>query len=90
MNIHSFEEVTEPGSERAPVLAVRHGRGRTGGSTFLDLLIQRARRAGRSVIIGDGDRGNATLANLYPPGDKLAESNRAVTILRMLAIGLRR
>lgn len=70
MNIHSFEEVTEPGSERAPVLAVRHGRGRTGGSTFLDLLIQRARRVGRSVIIGDGDRGNATLANLYPPGDK--------------------
>jgi len=70
MNIHSFEEATEPAAARTSVLAVRHGRGRTGGSTFLDLLIQRARRAGRSVIIGDGDRGNATLANLYPPGDK--------------------
>jgi hypothetical protein len=69
MNMHSIEEV-EDHSHRAPVLAVRHGRGRTGGSTFLDLLIQRARRAGRSVIIGDGDRGNATLASLYPPGDK--------------------
>jgi hypothetical protein len=69
MNMHSIEEA-EDHSHRAPVLAVRHGRGRTGGSTFLDLLIQRGRRAGRSVIIGDGGRGNATLASLYPPGDK--------------------
>ena len=51
-----------------PVLAVRHGRGRTGGSTLCDFLIQRARRAGRSVLIGDGDRRNATLAGFYPPG----------------------
>jgi hypothetical protein len=53
---------------RPPVLAVRFGRGRTGGSTLLDLLIQLCRQAGREVIIGDGDRGNATLAGLYPPG----------------------
>lgn len=67
MNIHSFEEVGEQeDGERAPVLAVRLGRGRTGGSTFLDLLIQRARRAGRNVIIGDGDKDPA-LANFYPP-----------------------
>ena len=29
-----------------PVLAIRRGRGRLGGSLFLDLLIQRARHAG--------------------------------------------
>ena len=50
------------------MLAVRHGRGRTGGSTFMDLLIQRARAANRLVIVGDGDLRNATLASLYPPG----------------------
>nr|WP_318655172.1 hypothetical protein [Methylocapsa sp. RX1] len=51
-----------------PVLVVRNGRGRTGGSTFLDFLIQRARIEGRSVLVGDGDRRNATLAALYAPG----------------------
>jgi hypothetical protein len=54
--------------ERKPILAVRFGRGRTGGTTFLDFLVQRARRAGRDLLIGDGDRNNATLSGLYPPG----------------------
>lgn len=54
--------------DEAPVLVVRHGRGRTGGTTMLNFLIERARLAGRSVLIGDGDRRNATLAGLYPPG----------------------
>src|SRR5271168_1363724 len=49
-------------------LVVRFGRGRTGGSTILDLLVQLARHVGREVVIGDGDRRNATLASLYPPG----------------------
>jgi hypothetical protein len=71
VNSQGIEVASETNDERPPVLAVRHGRGRTGGSTFLDLLIQRARLAGRSLIIGDGDRGNATLAGLYPPGDAL-------------------
>lgn len=53
---------------RVPVLMVRHGRGRTGGTTFADFVIQRARLAGRQVLIGDGDRRNASLAGLYPPG----------------------
>jgi hypothetical protein len=56
--------------ERPPVMVVRHGRGRTGGSTFADYLIQRARHAGRPILIGDGDRRNATLAGLYPPSEK--------------------
>jgi hypothetical protein len=50
-----------------PVLGIRLGRGRTGGSTFLDFLIQRARTAGRKVVIADGDIRNSTLAALYPP-----------------------
>jgi hypothetical protein len=54
--------------ERDLVLCMRHGRGRLGGSTLLDLLIQLGRAAGRSVLVGDGDRGNPTLSALYPPG----------------------
>ena len=50
------------------VLAVRMGRGRTGGSTLADWIIQCARQARRAVTIGDGDRRNPTLAGLYPPG----------------------
>ena len=50
------------------VLAVRMGRGRTGGSTLADWVIQTARHEGRSVAVGDGDRRNPTLAGFYPPG----------------------
>lgn len=58
---------TEP---RPNVLVVRLGRGRTGGSTALDWIIQRARSQGRDVLIGDGDSRNPTLAGYYPPGGK--------------------
>jgi hypothetical protein len=68
MNIHAIEEIEETGTERS-VLAIRFGRGRTGGTTFLDFLVQRTRRAGRAVVIADGDPNNATLADLYPPGE---------------------
>ncbi|MEK8121593.1 hypothetical protein WOB59_00285 [Methylocystis sp. IM4] len=61
-------EALAPSQDRELVLAVRHGRGRTGGSTFADYVIQRTRRGGREIIVGDGDRRNATLAGLYPPG----------------------
>jgi hypothetical protein len=57
---------SRPSADRKPVAAFRFGRGRTGGSTILDLIIQRARAAGRPVLIGDGDRRNPTLASLYP------------------------
>ncbi len=50
------------------VLAIRMGRGRTGGSTLADWMVQCARHAGRQVVIGDGDLRNPTLAGLYPPG----------------------
>ena len=68
MNTHILHDMTEVASDRAPVLAVRFGRGRTGGTTFLGYLIQRARRDGREILIADGDRNNATLSGLYPPG----------------------
>lgn len=60
-----------PGLDRErprPVLVVRLGRGRTGGSTCLDWIVQRARRQGRRALIGDGDKRNPTLSGLYPPG----------------------
>jgi hypothetical protein len=69
MNIHAIEEVKDVDQESRPVLAIRFGRGRTGGTTFLDFLIQRARTAGRTVTIADGDRKKPTLAGLYPPGE---------------------
>lgn len=61
-------KVAEESSTVRQVLAVRMGRGRTGGSTLLDWLVQRARTEGRGVAVGDGDRRNPTLAGLYPPG----------------------
>ena len=59
--------LTSDGTDRM-VLAVKMGRGRTGGSTLLDWLIQRARSEGRAIAIADADRRNPTLAGLYPPG----------------------
>lgn len=53
----------------SPVLAIRRGRGRLGGSTFLDLLIQRSRQAGRRMKPLDGDLRSGTLATLYPARD---------------------
>jgi len=61
----STPRASEP---KIPTLATRLGRGRLGGSTICDLLVQRGRRAGRLVMVADGDRRNPTLAGLYPPG----------------------
>lgn len=62
-----------------PILAVRLGRGRTGGTTGLDWLIQRAQANNRPIIVADGDKRNATLSGLYngktmsPPTDETAD-----------------
>ena len=50
-------------------LIVREGRGRLGGTMFLDLLIQRARANGRRVKPMDGDLKSRTLSTLYPSKD---------------------
>jgi hypothetical protein len=68
MNLHLIEE--EPsrqlsGGEQMK-LVDRFGRGRSGGTTFLDFLIQRALQANRRVMIGDGDVANPTLTSFYP------------------------
>ena len=61
------EEKLAPASSPARLnLIVREGRGRLGGSTFLDLVLQRAREAGRRVRPLDGDLKSRTLGTLYP------------------------
>lgn len=52
--------------ETAPVLAVGLGRGFGGKSTSLAELVWRAKSAGRSVIVADGDARSKTLAGLFP------------------------
>jgi hypothetical protein len=54
-------------------LLIRAGRGRTGGSSGLDLAIQRARHEGRRVKPLDGDLRSRTLATLYPAKDESGE-----------------
>ena len=54
-------------------LLVRRGRGRTGGSTGLDLWIQRGRAAGRRVKPLDGDLRSRTLSLRYPAQDAAGE-----------------
>ena len=49
-------------------LLVRFGRGRLGGTTYLDALAQRARLAGREVILVDADQRSPSLSRLYPTG----------------------
>ncbi|MHB0671726.1 hypothetical protein [Roseomonas mucosa] len=63
-------EPAEASKARGITVAMRHGRGRAGGSTFLDLLVQIGRAEGRPVLVADGDRRNPTLAGLYPPGSE--------------------
>jgi hypothetical protein len=69
MDIFNTSENPEPLPEVAqvkPRLLIRAGRGRTGGSTGLDLAIQRARHQGRRVKPMDGDLRSRTLSSLYP------------------------
>ncbi|TDH58100.1 hypothetical protein E2C06_34360 [Dankookia rubra] len=47
-------------------LVVRFGRGRLGGTTYLDALAQRAMQAERAVILVDADVRNPSLSRLYP------------------------
>ena len=54
----------------SPRLLIRAGRGRTGGSTGLDVIIQRARHQGRRVKPLDGDLRSRTLSALYPAVDE--------------------
>lgn len=62
----------EPTAEarHGPRLLIRAGRGRTGGSTGLDLAVQRARHQGRRVKPLDGDLRSRTLSALYPARDE--------------------
>lgn len=65
-NISGTAELELEPARAKPCLFIRAGRGRTGGSTGLDLAIQRARFQGRRVKPLDGDRRSKTLSTLYP------------------------
>lgn len=63
------EAGSEGGARSVPRLLIRAGRGRTGGSTGLDLAVQRGRYQGRRVKPLDGDLRSRTLSALYPSED---------------------
>jgi hypothetical protein len=48
-----------------PKLVVTCGRGRTGKSTFVRIMVERAQESGREVVIADADRTNATLSSFF-------------------------
>jgi hypothetical protein len=48
-----------------PKLVVTHGRGGTGKSTFVRMMLERAQERGREVAVADADRTNATLAAFF-------------------------
>ncbi len=69
--VNSDDTLSAFGNEGGKLeLLIRAGRGRTGGSTGLDLAIQRARHLGRRVKPLDGDLRSRTLTNLYPARDE--------------------
>ncbi|MDD2859498.1 MAG: hypothetical protein PHT60_15075 [Acidiphilium sp.] len=81
---------------QVPVLFVRRGRGRTGGSTLCDWLIQRARRGGRRAKALDGDLRSRTLIDLYPaqvgrdhddPDAATAPANESLEVVRSWLLG---
>lgn len=75
-SIDAPESIETPAVVRRPVLAQRKGRGRLGGSRFLDLLVQRARAANRRVKVLDGDLRSRTLAEIYPAVDRTGKPVR--------------
>lgn len=73
LNMDDTHPATESQGATKLELLIRAGRGRTGGSTGLDLAIQRARHFGRRVKPLDGDLRSRTLSNLYPSKDAVGE-----------------
>ena len=51
---------------------IKYCRGRLGGSAFILGLVQRARAAGRKVIVIDGDEASKTVRQYYPSGPDAA------------------
>jgi hypothetical protein len=55
----------DPVTTQKPKLVVTHGRGGTGKSTFVRVMVERAQAAGRATVIADADRTNATLPGFF-------------------------
>lgn len=58
-------EAVETVEQETPKLVLTMGRGKTGKSTFIRWAAERAFRAGRSPVVADGDRTNATMAAFF-------------------------
>ena len=66
-NITGTEDLPQLAAEQLrPWWVVRCGRGRVGGSTFLNFLVDWGRHRGRRVKPLDGDLRSRTLTSLYP------------------------
>ncbi|MBV8525537.1 MAG: hypothetical protein JOY71_26010 [Acetobacteraceae bacterium] len=59
----ALSEAASTGS--VPTFLVAAGRGRTGKTTGLRFIVERAKHEGRDVIIADGDRSNQTLSAFF-------------------------
>jgi Mrp family chromosome partitioning ATPase len=60
-----IDPVQQTAIKSQPKLVVALGRGKTGKSTFIRWAAERAFRAGRTSVIADADRTNATLAAFF-------------------------
>lgn len=70
-----------PSVQLSPWWLIRCGRGRVGGSTFLNFVIEWGRHQGRRVKPLDGDLRSRTLTSLYPRvrGDGVKDADAAVS-----------
>ena len=81
--VRNANAATDPGAQgsAAPAADARGaidvllGRGRTGKTTWARWAVERARAAGRTVDVADGDRNNATLGSFYPDASSPAASD---------------
>ena len=64
----------------SPVLAIGLGRGGSGKSTGLAELVWRAKNAGRSVIVADGDSLSKTLTDTFPGEVSSPQSDQFVDV----------
>jgi hypothetical protein len=74
---------------RRATLIVKYCRGRLGGSAWELTVVQRARAAGREVIVIDGDEASKTMRTYYPtgsPGAALVRDGRDVAAFKELML----
>lgn len=73
-----IEKVASAEAAAEPALVIGLGRGRVGKSTMLRWIVERARNAGRDVIVADGDTRNPTLSTQFADARKPRSGDPAV------------